>query len=150
MRAPVLNRLDVRVMDQRDCCSLISCAELVRPVKSLRIYGVWRADDIDFLALSKIMPAVAVLDVNTADRALARCAEMSGFGWTIIETLRLRNPRIDSVERITLVVDIATLRIHYPYPATVVSYAGHRGVSTRVERLVIEVERQEEWYATAH
>jgi hypothetical protein len=96
------------------------------------------------------MPAVAVLDVNTADRALARCAEMSGFGWTIIETLRLRNPRIDLVERITLVVDIATLHIHYPYPATIVSYAGHRGVSTRVERLVIEVEREEEWYATAH
>jgi hypothetical protein len=98
-------------MDQRDCCSLISCVELVRPVKSLRIYGVWRADDIDFLALSKIMPAVAVLDVNTADRALARCAEMSGFS-------------CDSVERITLVVDIATLRIHYPYPATIVSYVG--------------------------
>ncbi|KAJ7789651.1 hypothetical protein B0H14DRAFT_2627007 [Mycena olivaceomarginata] len=150
MQALALNRLDIRVMDERDCCSLISCAELVRPVKSLRIYGVWRADNIDLLALSKIMPAVAVLAVTTADRALARCAEMSGFGWTRIEMLHLRNPRINSGERISSVVVIANLRIHYPYPVTVISYVRHRGVSTRVEQLVIEVEGEEAWYATAH
>ncbi|KAJ7802561.1 hypothetical protein B0H14DRAFT_2614201 [Mycena olivaceomarginata] len=86
MRAPSLNRLDVRVMDEKDCCSLLRCAELVRLVKTLRVYGVWRAD-VDFVALSTIMPAVTVLDVTTADRVLARCAEMAAFAWTTIESL---------------------------------------------------------------
>jgi hypothetical protein len=61
MRALGLKRLDIRVMDEKDCCSLLRCAELVRPVKALRVYSVWRAE-IDFVALSAIMPAVTVLD----------------------------------------------------------------------------------------
>jgi hypothetical protein len=120
MRAPELNRLDVRVMDEKDCCSLLRCAELVRPVKALRVYGVWRAD-IDFVALSAIMPAVTVLDVTTADRALARCAGTAGFTWTTIDSLRLRNPMFDSLESILSCISVANLHIHYPYPAKLLS-----------------------------
>ncbi|KAJ7715698.1 hypothetical protein B0H14DRAFT_2644057 [Mycena olivaceomarginata] len=149
MRAPDLNRLDVRVMDEKDCCSLLRCAELVRPIKALRVYGVWRAD-IDFVALSAIMPAVTVLDVTTADRALARCAGTVGFAWTTIDSLRLRNPMFDSLESILSCISVANLHIHYPYPAKLLSCNGKQWVSTKVDRMVIVVEGEEAWYATAH
>ncbi|KAJ7771893.1 hypothetical protein B0H14DRAFT_2632363 [Mycena olivaceomarginata] len=71
LRVPSLDMLDVRVMDARDCRSLLGCAELVRPVRALRIYGAFNSD-LDLLALSILMPDVAVLDVTMADRALAR------------------------------------------------------------------------------
>ncbi|KAJ7801006.1 hypothetical protein B0H14DRAFT_2615696 [Mycena olivaceomarginata] len=149
MRAPSLNRLDVRVMDEKDCCSLLRCAELVRPVKTLRVYGVWRAD-VDFVALSTIMPAVTVLDVTTADRALARCAGMAAFAWTTIESLRLRNPKFDSLKSILSFVTVANLHIHYPYPARLLSYNGQQWVLTKVDHMVIVVEGDEAWYTTAH
>ncbi|KAJ7304788.1 hypothetical protein DFH08DRAFT_825350 [Mycena albidolilacea] len=149
IRAPSLNRLDVRVMDEKDCCSLLRCAELVRPVKTLRLYGVWRAD-VDFVALSTIMPAVTALDVTTADRALARCAEMAAFAWTTVESLRLRNPKFDSLKSILTFVTVANLHIHYPYPARLLSCNGNQWVSTKVDHMVIVVEGEEAWYTTAH
>jgi hypothetical protein len=149
MQAPDLNRLDIRVMDEKDCCSLLRCGELVRLVKALRIYGVWRAN-IDFLALSAIMPAVTVLNITTADRALARCAHMTGFAWTSINLLRLQNPKFNSLESILSVVTVANLHIHYPYSAKVFSCAGNRWVATNIECMVIVVEGEEAWYVTAH
>ncbi|KAJ7850412.1 hypothetical protein B0H14DRAFT_2582013 [Mycena olivaceomarginata] len=81
LRVLSLDMLDVRVIDARDCRSLLGCAELVHPFRVLRIYGAFNSD-LDLLALSILMPDIAVLDVTMADRALARCVAMTGFKWT--------------------------------------------------------------------
>ncbi|KAJ7894930.1 hypothetical protein B0H14DRAFT_2558958 [Mycena olivaceomarginata] len=81
LRVLSLDMLDVRVIDARDCRSLLGCAELVHPFRVLRIYGAFNSN-LDLLALSILMPDIAVLDVTMADRALARCVAMTGFKWT--------------------------------------------------------------------
>jgi hypothetical protein len=147
LQAPTLDILDVRLMDERDWSSLLGCADLVRPVKALRIYGVCKSD-LDLVALSILMPEVTVLDVTTADRALARCATMAGFRWTKVSTLRLRNPRTESIRGILAAVAVGNLRIHYPFPAKMLSRAETEWISTKVETVVLTVEWAQAWYAT--
>jgi hypothetical protein len=117
-------------MDERDCSSLLGCADLVRPVKALRIYGVCKGE-LDLVALSILMPEVTVLDVTTADKALSRCAAMAGFKWTKVETLRLRNPRLESIQGILAAIAVGNLRIHYPFPVKMLSRAEMEWVSTK-------------------
>ncbi|KAJ7333928.1 hypothetical protein DFH08DRAFT_813998 [Mycena albidolilacea] len=149
MRAPELNRLDIRLMCEPDCTALLKCEELLRTVTDLRIYGVFKGE-LGFLGLSTIMPGVTMLDVTTADRVLARCVGMTGFKWTKVNLLRLRIPRIESIQSILSAATVANLHIHYPYPMKGLSYAGKQWVSSRVEHMVLTVEGEEAWYATAH
>lgn len=148
LQAPTLDKLDVRLMDERDCSSLLGCADLVRPVKALRIYGVCKSE-LDLLALSILMPDVTVLDVTTADRALSRCAAMAGFKWSKVESLRLRNPRTESIHGILAALAVGNLRIHYPFPAKMMSRTETNWVSTKVDTVVLTVEWEQAWYATA-
>ncbi|KAJ7833932.1 hypothetical protein B0H14DRAFT_2591140 [Mycena olivaceomarginata] len=139
LRAPNLDMLDIRVMDTRDCESLLGCAELVRAVRTLRIYGAVNSD-LDLLALSILMPDVTVLDVTTADRALARCAAMSGFKWTKVQSLQLRLPRMESIQSILASIDIGYLHIHYPFPAKMLRSQETEWISTKVGTVVLSVE----------
>ncbi|KAJ7848117.1 hypothetical protein B0H14DRAFT_2583142 [Mycena olivaceomarginata] len=81
IRAPSLLQLDVKLLCDRDWSALLKFGELVRPVVALRIYGVCDPD-LDLVSASTIMPGVRMLDVTTADRALARCAVLKEFKWT--------------------------------------------------------------------
>ncbi|KAJ7762264.1 hypothetical protein B0H14DRAFT_2633948 [Mycena olivaceomarginata] len=110
LRAPTLDKLDVRLMDERDCSSLLGCADLVRPVKALRIYG---------------------------------------FKWSKVESLRLRNPRTESIHGILAALAVGNLRIHYPFPAKNMSRTEMNWVSTKVDTVVLTVEWEQAWYATA-
>ncbi|KAJ7891600.1 hypothetical protein B0H14DRAFT_3126275 [Mycena olivaceomarginata] len=74
IRAPSLLQLDVKLLCDRDWSALLKFGELVRPVVALCIY--------DLVSASTIMPEVRMLDVTTADRALARCAVLKEFKWT--------------------------------------------------------------------
>jgi hypothetical protein len=95
------------------------------------------------------MPDVTVLDVTTADRALSRCAAMAGFKWSKVESLRLRNPRTESIHGILAALAVGNLRIHYPFPAKMMSRTETNWVSTKVDTVVLTVEWEQAWYATA-
>jgi hypothetical protein len=148
MCAPELIRLDVRLMCKPDCTSLLECEDLVHTVTDLCIYGVC-SSELDFLALYTVMPGVTMLDVTTADRALAQCVGITGFKWTRVNSLQLRIPRFKSIQSIISLVNVANLHLHYPYPTKVLSHAAKQWVSTKVEHLLVKVEVGEPWYATA-
>lgn len=148
LRAPCLLRLDVRLMSARDEAAFLKCGELVRQVIELRVYGVCKAA-LDVLAMSVIMPNVKVLDMTMADRALARGAGVEGFRWAKLDTLRLRNPRFESVQTILTFIAADHLRIHYPFPARCIDSAEKLWVATQVDDVILTEEGTTAWYEAA-
>ncbi|KAJ7707265.1 hypothetical protein B0H14DRAFT_2646842 [Mycena olivaceomarginata] len=136
LRAPGLIRLDVKLMGDQDWFALLKCEQLVCTVVELRVFGFWR-HDLNLMAMSTIMPHVKVLDVMTADQAMARCAGLDGFMWTNLETLLLRNPRFESLKTILTVIKVARLHIHYPYPTKFLSYGDRQWALTKVSEIVM-------------